>query len=454
MTTNLVVAIGGALLVIYGAMRPRHHLQSLLAISILSAGVMLDGLSIADEILLACWLLGAIAAHPRIQFSRVKSKPGRFEQVHKLLFGLFLLYMIFQACRGVAEFGEARKLRWVVFYIMIWASMWLVSKRAPLTKSEIYSTILWSSFAYFSIYVASGLYAEKFRGISRWMAQQTEWGSTAYSVFPCLLAIPVAFSAALSERKKLRSLGWFTLLSIMIAAFYYDSRTVQLTILIFFCVTALFGGIRFIIKTAVAYSAILAFFLVFVWPQSRDLSFFVDDIVHSGSAVFSGAGTRSGRDMDRWIHMQVAFTSISDRWDTLLLGTGLRTSGSVISLNLYNLYQEYLPGEAAGVTADASTEGFTAFVVETGVIGLLLLWANILLVVWQISYRAKGKDRWDLIASVVLAFCWMFLINMLDIVLFYLLFMPRGPILMLAAGDEEPRTSDDVFNKRNVLSTA
>lgn len=437
MTTNLLVAVGGALLAIYGAIRPRHQLQSLIALSILTAGVMLDGLSIADEILLACWILGAVAAYPRIQSTAVKSKPVRFERAHKVLFWLFLLYMILQACRGVVEFGEARKLRWVVFYIMILFSVWLVSKRAPLTRSQIYSTILRSSFVYFSIYIAAGLYSESFRGISRWMAQQTEWGSTAYSVFPCLLAIPVAFSALTSKSGQFRYLAWLTLLSIMIAAFYYDSRSVQFVILIFFSITALFAGIRFILKTAVAYSAILAFFLILVWPQNRDISFFFDDLFHSGSAVFSGEGARSGRDMDRWIHMQVAFTSISDKWDTLLFGTGFRTSGTVISLNLYNLYQEHLPGEAAGVTADASTEGFTAFVVENGLIGLSLLILNMLLVIGQITIRTTKKIRCDLIAIIALAFCWMFLINMLDILLFYFLIMPGGPVLMLAAGEED-----------------
>lgn len=102
------------------------------------------------------------------------------------------------------------------------------------------------------------------------------------------------------------------------------------------------------------------------------------------------------------------------------------------------LYAEYgLPDIAAKIKVDTVTEAFTALVVDTGLVGLLLLVANFGLVALQVLRNKADRYRYVLLTSVLVLFLWMFVINLLDITLFYLAVMPSGLLLLMARPSEE-----------------
>ena len=81
---------------------------------------------------------------------------------------------------------------------------------------------------------------------------------------------------------------------------------------------------------------------------------------------------------------------------------------------------------------DVSTEAITNLLVDTGMVGLLLLLINFVLVALQI-FRFKGNpNRNVLVLSLFIMFGWLFVINIVDVTLFYLMIMPYGFLIQLS----------------------
>jgi hypothetical protein len=77
--------------------------------------------------------------------------------------------------------------------------------------------------------------------------------------------------------------------------------------------------------------------------------------------------------------------------------------------------------------------GFTALLVETGIVGLGLLMINFFLAGLEIIFfRPKGM-KLMLLYCLALAFAWILITDPFDIVLFYLIIMPAGLFYQLAA---------------------
>jgi len=195
-------------------------------------------------------------------------------------------------------------------------------------------------------------------------------------------------------------------------------------------------GIKRLTGVLILSCFIFSVFLSFIWAGERDLDYMINDILLSGSAAYQdNEGPDSvgpGRDIDRWLHIQVAFTAVNENWITLLFGHGYRSSGMVISTHLYELYRVFLPDKAMYVRDDESTEAFTAFLVETGLIGYMLLLLNFICVGLQIFREKNNPYRFVLLGSLCLLFLWMVVINILDITLFFMAIMPSGLLVLLA----------------------
>ncbi len=131
-------------------------------------------------------------------------------------------------------------------------------------------------------------------------------------------------------------------------------------------------------------------------------------------------------DIDRIIHIQVGFISISESWENFFFGYGLRTSGFIISSHLKRSLEEHgLFHLAAEVKDDVSTEGFTALLVDTGLFGIFLLGMNFLFTARKVIIQRENPYRIFLLLSLILTFFWLFLNNLLEIVLFYFLYLQR-----------------------------
>ena len=437
-----VLALVGLVVVVIAASKPRHVWLLLVAISIISTGTLLQGLSIVDEYLLACFLLGTFM-YVGMRFG-VGSPKGfsRIERLHWFLFLLMAAYLVFQAMRGVSELESARKLRWVVFYGMIGLlPLTLYAGRFPLpSRRQVASTVTMSTIVYFAVYLLSGLTAEGIYNGDRYELQTVWWGSTAYSMLPVAIAIPAIFISLRDRDKWYRRLGWTAFLLVILASLYYDSRVGMLAVSAFLIVALPVIGIkRFLWVLTPAVIALLVFTWV-IWPTSRTLGFTVDEVYRVVQTAWDPTERAQAgrRDIDRSIYIRASFSSIDSDLSTFLFGHGLRAHGRVISPRLRELYIQYdRPDIATEIKEDASTEGFTALVVDTGLVGLLLLVANFGLVAVQVMRNSSDRYRYILLTSAVILFSWIFVINMLDVTLFYVAIMPSGLLVLMARPSEE-----------------
>lgn len=437
---SAIVALAGLAVTAIVAIRPKRVWSLLIAGSIITSGMMPRGYTLVDELSTAFLILGAFLMIAITSETRVRMDADRIARLHQFFFSLMIAYMIFQSARGLVELEDLRKIRWVAFYGVI-GLLTIVLRIRGFTlpsRRQVIWTVTLSTLVYVTVYTLHGLMAELF-GASRWDLQLVWWGTPAYTLLPVAVAMPAVIFCLKDRDQRHRNTGWITLVVTIIAALYYDSRVALLSILMLLIVALPRLGIKRFAVGLLWFVVVLSVFLSLIWPSYRDLRFFAEDLFGSASALWRRQEDVSrARDIDRYAHMQVAFPSIADNWKTLLFGHGYRAHGRVISPHLRALYEEYGRADlAAGVQDDQSTEGFTALLVDTGIVGLLLLIANFLVVAWQVLHEKTNRYRLVILSSLIMLFLWLFVINILDITLFYLAIMPSGLLLLMARSSDE-----------------
>lgn len=301
-----VLAVAGFVVVVIAASKPKRVWQLLIVISIIASGAMLRGLSLVDEYLLACFILGIfMCVGMRFGVGAPKSF-SQIERLHLFLFLLMIAYMIFQAMRGVSELESARKIRWVAFYGMIGLlPLILHAGRFPLpSRRQVVFTVTLSSIAYFTLYLLSGLASELIYDTNRYELQTVWWGSTAYSLLPVAVAMPAIF-LCLSDRSKLyRRLGWIALVLVVLALFYYDSRVGMLSLIAFFIAALPALGIKRFVWVLLSATGILFLFTFVIWPSYRTLGSTVGELSDSIQTAWDpeARAGREARHRPRYFH--------------------------------------------------------------------------------------------------------------------------------------------------------
>jgi hypothetical protein len=344
-----------------------------------------------------------------------------------------MFYLIVQSVRGILVLNSPRKGLWIIFFVMLGIISGMIqSGKYPVPSREKLSHIIAScGLGYFTFIILYGFFTETVRGISRWYLQTTEFGSSAQLMFPVAIVIPVALSLLRERSFRWRWIAWGTLTSCVVAAFYYDSRVALLVIAAFLVLSLGRIGIRRFVLVVV-----LVFGLVIILVKSSDV--YRGDFEHLAvnlttvGARFLGYEVGGRGDMDRIIHIKVAFASIGDNLNHVLFGYGWRTHSTVIAPMFYELIAEYLPHRIGETREMVGTEGFTALVVDSGILGLLLVVVNFILVGRTIFRARKNPNRLLLGFSLISIFLWLFVINLLDNTLFYLAIMPQGILVQLS----------------------
>ena len=220
--------------------------------------------------------------------------------------------------------------------------------------------------------------------------------------------------------------------------FALSPTTDRLFILIgFTLLSAKLIGFRRLVAAGAISFFILTFFLLVIWDSNRDLNYFIDDLISSGGALWSSdTAATSTRDIDRYLQIRVAWTCITEDFWHFTVGYGYRMSGYVIGEHLLDLISIYTPEKLLKLTSDYSnvgTEAFSAFAIDTGFIGILLI-TSLFGITGVRIFRAQSRlaVRLILCACVVVIFSWMFVIDFRDVVLFYLCMMPNGILIRLS----------------------
>ncbi|HEU5299391.1 MAG TPA: hypothetical protein VFW08_07845 [bacterium] len=409
----------------------------LLAAAIIGSGMMPLGYSIVDEVFAGFIVLGALWALRGARDEAAGVEGGGLARLHLIVFLLMVGYFELQAIRGMIVLDSLRKVRWVLFFPLV-ALIPLALRRLPrthVTASTLASTILWSSLIYSVLSLLMAVIWEGLGG-SRWSLQGTWWVPTAYAALPIVIAMPYV-TYGLNQGGRLRLWAWAVLAILIVSAFYFDSRIATLSILAF--LVAGFSTYRWRGIAVVAGLMVMAMMLIAPFlPPGRRLTdavrkeagelvkTFVPFIKPPEQFVLK-------RDMERYIHVQVASAALRKDWRSAVFGYGYRTHGRVISPELKVLYERYgAPEIAARIREDESTIGFTALVVDTGLLGLGLFAAAHGLAAARVWAGGNRRYRLPALLAVVLLFFWQFAVNTLDAVLVYMLLMPGGPLQLLA----------------------
>ena len=427
----------------------RGFLPIISACALITTGLIPRGLSLLDELLLA-FGIGLLLWTPPDRDGPDASSPDRpLARAHQLAFTLLSLYLFAESIRGAAEFEGAdfldnlRKLRWSLLFLLLLVMGFLLPRRrnrAGDGKAIAIGT-MYGGIWYVIGYLVTGIVAESVFGIGRYDLQPGHpsaflWGTTAYALFPVVVAIPATIICATSPERHLRTGAIVSFVLWAVTTYYYNSRATLLAIIGFaglwfwqwlgararrFFVPGLLAGI---VVAGVALRSL------------NSDSVFVGDLLKIWYTVATPSEVASQpNDLDRYVEIGAAFRAINASPGHWLFGYGYRMSGTVIAPFLAEVAGELSPIYYGRVMAkdwnNMPVEGLAALVLDSGMIGLvLILWIYYLLA--RRIWLGGSPMRLVLIGSLLLGFTWLFVIDIRDIALYFLILVPGGWLTTLA----------------------
>jgi len=420
-------------------LKPKLFWPVLIFSMIFSIGIILGRqYTFLDEYMLVCVFLGALISK-RFKKDIDDSNNGNIiDMFHVWIFLIFIAYMVLQSIRGMIILASFQKIRWIIFFIILIPLLFISSKkRFSRPGAKTVSIIIASSaLFYFLFYINYGAFTELFRGVSRYDIQCTEWASTAYSLFPLAVAMPAIIFLINAKEKQYKLLGWLTLVASIFASFYYDSRIGWLTIIAFFIISVPVIGIKKSIGYAIIFVATLFFFSFFLWPAWRTPKQFSQDMVYTSKQI-GKIYSKDNRDKHRHVLLQVMLKK--ELWNDakkLLFGYGFRTHGFVVVPYITKFFKNDAPMLINSKTHQVATEAFQAMFIDTGLVGVLLLFSNFVFTGIKIFAQTKKflrKYRYIFLSSLMLIFFWLFVINIIDVILLYFAISPNGLLVQLSS---------------------
>lgn len=442
---GLIGVLVGFAIVARISAKPQLFWPILIVGSIITTGIMFLGrFTWLDEYLVACVILGSLASG-----GGQRVIVDNLERLHRFVFTLLIIYFVIECFRGIIVLYSPRKIRWVVFYVMLGILITILRKKKHIVPSvrEMSFLVTVGSLVYFGSYLGTGVISELL-GISKsayeyWssIGAPLKWGSSAYSMFPIAIAMPAALIIIKDKSRAFRRLGWITLIVLVFTAIYFDSRVSILTIIAFLIISLPNLGLLKTIKLLIMSAIIFGVFLLLVGIAGKKgksgLDYFVRDVFSSSDSLWkSGSDRISGRDSNRHIWMKSGFIAINDNWVHRLFGYGFRTSGYVVAPYVHDLFQR--SGQQKEYEENPGTEAITNLVVDTGMVGLFLLILNCILVAHRIIFNKGNPNKSLLLLSLLVMLGWLFVINIVDVMLFYLAIMPSGFLVQLSRNQRSP----------------
>lgn len=428
--------------------KPKLFWPLLIIANIAGNGPRFMGHIFWDELLTASIVVGAFF---RMAATKTKNQKNNSSH-HKVIFNLWIGYMIIESVVGIVANNDLRIIRWTLFYCLLWALSYLLYlKKSEFTFPSIRqftAIVLVTTIVYYSAYLLHGVIIESILGIpylGRFSAQFLEegflWSGSAIAVFPTLIAMPAALFVVDSAKFKLRILAWAAMVFMMTAGWYYDSRITW--VVIFSMILASIKKIKF--KTILFFIAILVcVFIVFVPSASVDL--FFNDYLYGSFEATQALWNPGESDLTRQLQFEAGFLRLIDNAKTFLIGDGIYSHRVTIIPYIEELHTRYIsaskykfiiPGHKEhrdDLTEQITifrTTAFSALLVDTGIIGMFLFTLLFVMTIYKLIIR-RGGYKVILMVVCFLAYMWMFNNNISDIILLYLLIMPRGIIEQLS----------------------
>lgn len=299
---------------------------------------------------------------------------------------------------------------------------------------------------YYSAYIIQGLVAEYILHTSKYASQSITWAGSAYAVLPLLIGIPVGMALFNHVSVKIRVLGALIGVFSVGVHFYYSSR-VLLAILMCYVVLSFFV-LNW--KKALTYTAIVLLTLAILITgmtirRSADSNIKeceIDTVYIEGyrnifsylpKILYSGGGIDSVRDtdQDRVLH---AIAPIQAVLNSPYFGYGTYQSHYVLKTYLANL-GEYHESDKIYTT------GFSSFLTDFGFVGFGLLVLIYIFNFFLIIFK-RGKYWLFVVFALCFSFVWLFINNILDNMLWWLLLCPYGLLWRLNNEERDNKLVD------------
>lgn len=441
----IITGLIGIFIIIVTAKKPQLFWPILIAVSVGTGGLLIGGYSIGgyfwvDEYFLGCLIAGALLIKKVNLQDEKKDFVGRF---HLTVFYLFIFYIIFQTVRGFFLWeGNLLKIsRWIIYYSMLGVLAFLLSKKpfSSFNKKKAVLIIYISAFLYLLSYLMHGTLSGLVRGINWLNLQGLEWSGSAYATFPLVIAAASTIFLLKGKDISYRLLGGALLALGILISVYYSSRSSLLAVLTFVAFAPFVSKISLRKKIII----LITFFfiaLILVWSVAGYSIKNYYRILFGGGKKYE-IWAKQGGDIDRYMHFRASIEALNKSCKNFFFGYGMYSHRLVLVPYLQELSNYYREGII--VEGPVRTESFEALLVDTGWIGISLLIMNFLMVIWQIYYKNKNyQESFTLFLVVLITFLWLFISNINDMVLLYLLIMPSGLILQLARQEDEEKVRE------------
>lgn len=423
----------------------------LFSIILVSGSIKIFGLSLLDEFVFIVLLILLInfKYSNKTSNDEVNLKNKYFSKAifsHRILF-IYLIISLFYGLQTELYFG---KIRWLLILLSIiyfeYFLLFYFHSKLSLTNINFYFSKVFKFLYFFSFgYLLYGLIAEKIFNIPIGNIQAAEvqawyaiWGTTAYTA---IIFLPLLLFNRIAYSNKLISSTWFfsTYLLCSAVMIFFDTRT--LGVILFIFLLAEFYNMKFSHKAAS--TLIIAPIMTVFFLTYQD---FFNQLLNSGGFFFylidENNAQESFQDFDRIAHYIAAYDVLSTSISNALLGGGFLNAGMLIKESYENVYLQFgmIPGvgniNIAG-SNQIATFGLSAYLIENGLIGLILLIYHIYNLTLLILKTNTSVSRNYLIAIYPLLVFLLFTIYINDNMLYYLLLSPTAMLCPLILQNQQ-----------------
>lgn len=433
--------------------RARHHPKFfwtyLLIGLVFTTPLVAGGYTWYDEIFVIGYL---VANFPK----RIRIKKNVWDG----LFTIFSVYMIVQTIRGIVFFSQigpaeaVQKVRWIVMFTVIFfvfvkstsAKMESVIDKDlayKLTIAGLVFNAIYLVFGLVSIYLTGSAFFTQFAMMSDVYRVGTSpllaiFGSTGYVVSVYFVIIPATLITIVNDNWRRANFAWFVLAFALAVQMLYNSRSGMLVIVAFVGLFVLQNfQSRRVMTGLMAFIPLVGLAILFqVFFNEIDPTSIFQDLLNTVGLGDPARYNLDLQDIDRKIWNFSAILALSDNAYNLLFGWGMRTSGYIVAPYVYDLFLE--ARGFAVYTEDVATPGFAALAVDTGLVGLLLVFSLLVSCLVGIYKQQRKVDLIVLFAPTAFVLQ-LFVMNIFDVMLLYLALMPCGLYLTLAQSKASKR---------------
>jgi hypothetical protein len=365
------------------------------------------------------------------------------------------IYCFIQTVRTVSETQSIEIIRWLFFFFALVFLCLLTTRQVKAQFKYIPELICILCLVYYVSYIGQGLYSETFLHISRFKSQGTIWAGSSYAVLPFVVGLPCGIWLFGHSLQKQRVIGALVGVCAVAVIFYYESRI--LLLLLVGCLIVSFFIIGW--KNALIYLGIVlgTWLILLIYTsimRSIDQATFAHSITIFGFTMdtqyFDSYKERTGEyfqaiatakpmetDVDRIVHLLSPFNALKGNE---LFGYGTYQHHTILPQYFRELISIKYPELKVNISNFVRTTGFGAFITDYGFVGFGLLILNFICVGIKLIFNRS--KMWLLLGvSLCFAFIWLFISNILDNVLWWLLIIPFGLL---------DRLNYEVINERKI----